>query len=37
MLFSLCTPTNNATYLRELYDSITAQTYDKREWVLVLN
>lgn len=37
MLFSICTPTNNATYLKELYESITAQTYDKREWILVLN
>ena len=37
MQFSIITPTHNTQYLVELYDSILEQTYNNREWVVVLN
>ena len=36
--FSIITPAHKKTpYLKELYDSIVAQTYENWEWVLWLN
>ena len=35
--FSIITPSHNQKYLRELYDSIAAQTYENWEWILWLN
>ena len=35
--FSIITPSHNQKYLKELYDSIVAQTYENWEWILWLN
>jgi glycosyltransferase involved in cell wall biosynthesis len=37
MQFSICTPTNNSTYLLELYESIVKQSHANWQWILVLN
>ena len=38
MKFSIITPAHrNTPYIRELYDSIVAQTYENWEWILWLN
>lgn len=36
-MISVFTPTHNASYLREAYDSLTAQTYRDWEWVILAN
>ena len=38
MKFSIITPAHKKTpYIKELYDSIVAQTYENWEWILWLN
>ena len=37
MLVSICTPSHNTKYLKELYSSILAQTHDNRERNILLN
>lgn len=37
MKFSIITPSHDPKYLRELEESLIAQTYDNWEWILLLN
>jgi len=37
MLLSIFTPTNNTSFLIDLFDSIKRQTYENWEWVILLN